>query len=271
MRTRLVLLLAILLSLMLAPAYAQEDTESVDFAYEGIRFSYDASLASGIEATDVEAVPLEDDMPVWAANPAYTLFTFTDYAGGLSFYQNAQISIYSTADFEAYTDPVSPEFGMTGQLDMLLSLLEEEADLSEYAGVTDNQDPKVLPYLPVANAAQVFRALPEYLEFEGGRGIRYLVYYSQSVNPITDQEIFYTFQGLTDDGAHYVAAVFPVKTGILPEEIDYQDFDYAAFEAEYLSYLDEIAFSLNDFPPDLFTPSLTTLDAVIASLSITPD
>lgn len=43
-----------------------------------------------------------------------------------------------------------------------------------------------------------------------GGGIRYLTQFGQAAGLITNPELFYTFQGLTDDGAYYVAAVFPV-------------------------------------------------------------
>jgi hypothetical protein len=35
---------------------------------------------------------------------------------------------------------------------------------------------------------------------------------------VLESQVFYTFQGLTDDGQFYVAAFFPVQTGIFPIE-----------------------------------------------------
>jgi hypothetical protein len=54
-----------------------------------------------------------------------------------------------------------------------------------------------LPFLPLPFAGQVLSAAVKYLDFPGGRGVRYLVAYSQDVSPLSREQVFYTFQGLT--------------------------------------------------------------------------
>jgi hypothetical protein len=111
------------------------------------------------------------------------------------------------------------------------------------------------------------------LEFAGGKGIRYLSYYSQGPSPVLDGRIFYTFQGLTNDGKFYVSALFPVHTGIFPEEAlpcsacaDPNDNPIP----EWTTLLGTQITQLNAQPGNGFTPSLAALDEVVKSIRIEP-
>ena len=270
MKLKMILLAVLIFSALAISVQAQEsDAENVDFAYGNISFRYDASIAAGVEATNVEEVPIQEDMPYWAANPAFTEFFFVDYAGGKDFFHEPRIQVYPTADFGSYvTGDQSTEYALVGQLEQLTALVDNQPDLEEYTALPLDENVKYLPFVPMFNAAQVFRAQPEYLEFQSGTGLRYLTYFSQAVNPITDTEIFYTFQGLTADGAFYISAIFPVTTGIFPEEIDFQNYDFAAFEADYENYMKESFTALHTQSGDAFTPTLAQLDALMQSLTI---
>lgn len=76
----------------------------------------------------------------------------------------------------------------------------------------------LLPFLPTAYAGQVLRAAVRPLAFGGGRGLRALVAYSSDVSPLSRAQVFYTFQGLTDDGKRYVSFRFPVALRELPAD-----------------------------------------------------
>jgi hypothetical protein len=126
-----------------------------------------------------------------------------------------------------------------------------------------------LPLLPLTNAAQVFHAQEQYLDSGYVQGLRFISQYSQDPHPIMlNQQLFYTFQGFTDDDAHYVAAFFPLTTAILPDTIEVKDWE--AFHANYDAYLAETTAELNQLPPSGFTPDLTLLDALVTSLRIKP-
>ncbi len=130
-----------------------------------------------------------------------------------------------------------------------------------------------LPYLPWINMKQTLCAQPEIVDFANGRGVRYLSYYSQGLNPVLDRELFYTFQGLTNDGQFYVAAFFPVSSGIFPVEppacprCSEPGYDPAA---EWQAVLTEQLDRLNAQPGDQFKPSLAVLDELIRSIRIAP-
>ncbi|MFP4323831.1 MAG: hypothetical protein ACLFTK_15360 [Anaerolineales bacterium] len=264
---RFVLLVA-LFGLVLPLAAQDDDTEMMRVEHEDIMFEYPASLALGTEIIEEEAVPLgegDSGIPYWAATPAYTEIFFAEYAAGTDFFHEPRIVVYNTADFEAFD---TGDYGITTQYEALQTLLENQPDLESFTAPSTLSD-EALPFLPLFNAAQVFRAQPEFIEFQDGIGVRYLTYFSQAVNPIVDTEIFYTFQGLSNDGETYVAAILPVRTGLFPTEIDFESFDFETFADDYLTYLDETQIALTEQAAEDFDPMLTTLDEMIASIDTT--
>jgi hypothetical protein len=72
------------------------------------------------------------------------------------------------------------------------------------------QEMTPMPFLPLFNAAQVMHTHVQYLDFKTGQGLRYLTMFSQGIVPINNNELIYTYQGLTSDRRYYVAAVLPV-------------------------------------------------------------
>jgi hypothetical protein len=86
---------------------------------------------------------------------------------------------------------------------------------------------------------------------------------------VNNRELFYTFQGLTEDGKYHVAAVLPISHPILPADgsvIPGGDPD--AFAADLENYMRDIEGQLNGQPSDSFTPHLAPLDQMIQSLQV---
>jgi hypothetical protein len=125
-----------------------------------------------------------------------------------------------------------------------------------------------LPVLPTFNSAQDVRGQVQPVAFDGGRGLRFIARYSQETMPVVNPAVFYTFQGLTDDGRYYVAAFFPLYVALLPDQIAVEDWE--AFNITYAAYLSETTAALEGLAPAEFAPDLTSLDAVIASLRVDP-
>lgn len=59
---------------------------------------------------------------------------------------------------------------------------------------------------------------------------------------MNNQELFYTYQGLTDDGTYYVAVIFPVSHPDLPADISSVPEDPAD---DYETYLNSVTEQLN--------------------------
>ena len=62
-----------------------------------------------------------------------------------------------------------------------------------------------IPILPPADAAQVLKARVKLLSFHGGKGFAFLTAYAQDDVPVANDALFYTFQGLTDDGRYWAS------------------------------------------------------------------
>jgi hypothetical protein len=231
--------------------------------YEGIHFSANPSLASSIWPEVVPASPLPEvlDGPSnWLAIPEHIRFTFADpdlspgrRRMGFNLAAEGQILIFPLDELAGMNALVPPRIGA------LRNLLLERGSVQ--AGE--------LPLLPLTNSAQVFHAQEQYLDSGNVQGLRFISQHSQDPHPILlSQELFYTFQGFTADGAYYVAAFFPLTSAVLPDTIEIEDWE--AFHANYDTYLSETTADLDQLPPTEFTPDLALLDALVTSLRIKP-
>ena len=65
---------------------------------------------------------------------------------------------------------------------------------------------QAVPVFPPYNAEQVLQPQIKYLKFKDGEGVRFVTFYAQNIAPVTNDGLFYTFQGLSTDGKKYVTA-----------------------------------------------------------------
>jgi uncharacterized protein YraI len=232
-------------------------------SFDGISFRYDRSLAAHVGQ---EILPATARGGMFGTpSPAHTLFTF----GGGPFpaplypeapwqwHNSAEIFVYPSSGFasEDWTDVTANE-----RLRALGQLLAQQP--SGFGGE--------FPALPMQNAAQAIHAQIRYVDFENGRGVRFLTQYNQEARPINNQELVYVFQGLSDDGLHGVTAYFPVTHPSLPAGPQMSEADYQALAQNLDARMAEATRALNDQGADSFVPGLATLDDLVQSLHITP-
>lgn len=222
--------------------------------YQGVRFSYDPALASNVSVETVPASPGGDDSPYWDRYPEHIQFTFNGYWLSNTFHQ-PRIWVYPVQELEQRSE------GAAISIRELRELLASRP-----------QAPESLPMMPIFNAAQLLRVQVAYISFGNGQGVRYLTEYAQYTAPINNKDLFYSFQGLTDDGRYYVAAVLPISHPTLPADADtfMQGKDWNEFSNTYTPYLEEVTGLLDGFDAQTFEPSVPMLDAVIASLQVQP-
>jgi hypothetical protein len=189
-------------------------------------------------------------MPVdGAIVPQHEQFLFDGYILPETFHE-PRIYVYPAEKFASGNEIAAPIIASMEQF------LEEQPDA-----------PEDIPFLPLFNARPIMLSQVKYLDFEGGMGVRFLTQYAQAFIPINNQEMFYTFQGLTDDGSYYVVAIFPTSHPALPQDGTAPE-DYDAFVNNFDNYRLELEAQLNDYDPSTYTPDLEILDAVIQSLSV---
>ncbi|MFZ6027822.1 MAG: hypothetical protein ACOYYS_08915 [Chloroflexota bacterium] len=140
-------------------------------------------------------------------------------------------------------------------------------------------DPQQLPRVPFFNAGQVFASNIQVISFQNGRGVRFLTEYAQYAASANNHDLFYHFQGLTDDGAYYIIAILPVTAPVLAENSDaaaplpaggvaYPDI--ANPNADWQAYYAAVANLLNATHPETFAPMLGHLDLLVQSIQVVP-
>jgi len=206
------------------------------------------SLASGNQAETVPAA-FGGDMPYWEVLPEYTRVTLQGYPISDHLHEPG-IYIYPLNGLKKVNQ------GAGTVADALESLLGSPREIAD------------MPFLPLFNAGQMMHTHVQYLDFQSGQGLRYLTMFSQGIVPINNDELIYTYQGLTSDGKYYVAAVLPVTHTSLPADGGVTGSEPPEFVSDYAAYVANTAASLNTQAANTFTPDLTQLDAMMSSLEI---
>lgn len=254
MRRPFIALISALLLTIVTPLTAQE-TVAVQVTQGDLAFSFAPDIALTVAVAQLDAAPLNANTPPGDENPAHTLFTFIGYdtGEGVTPLVAPTVAVYDIDGFEAA--------GWNDELSALRSLLDQRPDLSRQVG---------LPYLPQTGSIQVFTTRAEYLNFNSGYGLRYLTTFAFDAAPVLEGQVIYTFQGITLDESRYVAATFPVNTGLLSAELG-EDFDYDIFIDSMDTYFADLLATLGGQDATGFTPSLDALDTLVASITVGDD
>ena len=222
--------------------------------YEGVSFLHMPNVFTTASAVITPMNPGEAGMTGFPGPvPAYYQFDLQGYFQTPTNI-NPQILVFPIHEFAA----VNPPSGIiAGKLDSELRTVEM---------AIDNQ-----PFLPMWNAGQVFYARPEVMGFQNGNGIRYLTCFAQAFVRIDEKCLFYTYQGLTDDGKYYVSAIFPLD---LPDfhtqDAENQFAKVMADTSLYPQYINEVKQRLGSAKPYEYFPVLTDLDKIVTSLNVAP-
>jgi hypothetical protein len=239
------------------PVSTATDAENV-VQTELLTFTYSPDLADSVTMQPRIGYMVRDAM---SPRPHHVSYVFEDYVTGEPEHEydlRANIELYPLAAWEAlYSDPID-------RIPELRALLDTRRALPAYG--------EEIPVLPYRNAAQFFAAQAEYLEFEGGAGVRFVTYYAQNTVEITG-DLFYTFQGITDDGVYYLSAEFPliVPPSVFPpfdEEAAFSSIDEGPVNDYIREYVAELAANVDALAPSDFTPDLNLIDAVIESMQV---
>jgi hypothetical protein len=111
------------------------------------------------------------------------------------------------------------------------------------------------------------------LTFRNGHGIRLLEQVNTGPMPFNNENLFYYFRGITDDGQFYIQVELPIQAPFLPAN-DNLDTPLPAegvpFNMNDISgYKTAIRQEFNAAAPGVFTPTIDQLDALLESLQVT--
>jgi hypothetical protein len=204
-----------------------------------------------------EMVSASTEGAPWEIAPAHFKITLTGYPLQDKLHQ-PQIFVYPADEF-AQVSSIAAE-----QIDRLKKILAGSPPLQE-----------TLPNVPFFNAAPLIAANIKIIPFQSGSGVRALTQYSQYTAPINNHELFYHFEGLTEDGKTYIVAILPITAPVLAED----EKPEAPVPADGVPiptdvgpndvYYTSITEKLISLSPDAFTPSLNTLDTLVQSIQVT--
>ncbi|MEE4194568.1 MAG: hypothetical protein V2J07_05145 [Anaerolineae bacterium] len=237
------------------PTQTYTPTPVPDLEFENVSFYFDPSLASGAYGEIVpEQIPNEEEIYAFP-EPAHILIHFNNYVIGTHFH-TPEIRVFPAPQYREVSE------GAVYNLDLLHNVLSEQLRDEEY-----------YPLLPIVPAGQIIVAQVDFLDFENGRGVRYLTQLGQALSPANNNSIFYSFQGITNDGQYFISAILPVHHPELLnnwEDVGSDWEPYYSQEAweEYKSQTEE---AINNYPVDSFAPSLVLLDDLFRSIRISPN
>jgi hypothetical protein len=232
------------------------------FSSNGVSLVIPVDVAGGAAAENIPAATEQTAGP-WQAAPAYVRLTLQGYTLQDKFFQ-PQVMVYPAQEYAAASS------GAATSISRLDAILQNPS-----APLTND----VLPRLPFANAEQIIAGAPKVISFKNGSGVRVLAEYAQYFAQINNEELFYHFEGLTSDGKFYIVTTLPINADFLAPGSDqnspapadgvpfpgYDNTDSSVFDGYYKAVADK----LNATPPDSFRPSLSSLDALIATLEVT--
>ncbi|HET7769952.1 MAG TPA: hypothetical protein VFN74_14340 [Chloroflexota bacterium] len=241
--------------------------------HHGVALAYDTSLANGV-VSEIVAERVWDNE--WASAPEHVRLGLDGYAGVNDLPGTAEIRVYP-AEAYAQMNPFA-----AGTMATLRALLADRPDLGQRyggylpakrepgAGEPGEQWEWSPPLLPWSGAATVIHARPAYFNGEGAVGVRYLAQESQNHCWLGSRDVtFYAFQGLTADGAWYVAARLPVRTSFeVAAFVPPHPWSESAFAAACDSANAWLAAALENEQGDAFTPSIDALDSLIGSIRV---
>ncbi len=239
------------------PPTAISQTNGISISFDNISFIIPDGLANGGSSEKIPAVSAETGAP-WEVGPAYMKITLSSYPLQGTMWQ-PEIRIYPADEFRQVDSIVGDK------LNEIMSLVSNPG----------GPLPKNLPFLPFINAAQVFYEQMQVIYFNNGSGIRYLTQFDQAPIPINNQEMFYTFQGLSKDGKYFISATLPLNAAFLPADgsqnsptpADGIPMDWNNYE-NFPVYLNAVTEKISSTDPNAFSPTLAKLDGLIQSIII---
>ena len=229
-------------------------------SFNGISFNVDPALGSAVTASTCPELPYSENQAPGEAHPPYTTFFFPGFDRQNVDFQ-PEVRVYEiTGNMSQYTFPLN----MLDELRTILDIRPESASWYSHAPMHARQ---------------------KYLDFASGTGVRSLVQYMQDFFFYTNNGLTYEFNGLSQDGHHFVSVRYPVRVPFLmeladpftlppnninpeaiafpewPQEYEQQTEVIKAYNHEALSRLEQMADSEA-------TPGLAALDNLVQSIKV---
>jgi hypothetical protein len=217
----------------------------------GVEFCFPTAIASGFSQAIIPEKPSNLDAAPWDFNPDTIEVVLTDYPVD-NLYYAPTVLIYPVEDYKALGENIET---------IVINLETLLAD--------QPPNPDAVPFLPIANAAQMMQAKVSYLDFRNGSGVRFITQYGQGAAPISNDSAVYSYMGITDNGQYLISVTFPITHDLFyPDVLTEPEEGWMSFAENFTSYINNMETALSIQPPESFTPNIQLLDEMMASFLI---
>jgi hypothetical protein len=266
-------------------------------SHAGLSFSYDAALGSRVRG---EVAPGGQCGKPGDVMPEHLAFTFEGYPKphASPFMRPPEIQVFPIAAYRRAlaacekemarsivrrSAPLSYVSDFEGHVRTLRALSAERPAPRRLGAWLRRQRVREhfrgrMPFVPMYDISEALRAKVGYLDFRGGRGVRFVAQYNIEDTLVSNRALTYVFQGITDDGAYYVSAAFPIAAPFLPAEYTEEEAARRGIDSPvmvgpvrrrlYKNYLAENTRLLEALAPGKYRPGLGLLDDLVRSLAV---
>ncbi len=246
------------------PAPAQPAPNVTEANFNGVSFFYDQNLIHNITPRLVPAFAGAYGMP--PHGPMLYFYDVPDIIffdldlGEMPTVWPSQLALqpYQTADGTVFPSYDSWEF----ERDRLLNFASQPNQPATAIGPDNNGLLHVQP-----------------LDFSNGRGVRYVAILppGPGLPTVSNDELYYIYNGLTADNRYYIYLQFALTHPDLPylADIEFNNLDLGipldeegGYETYEATYVEPFRALLREAAPSDFTPNLTQLDNMVATLFV---
>ena len=275
------------------PASDRATSKSNTVSYEGIRFTFDPSLAPNVKYETIPAMTDGKPSDIVPEHPAFTLVGYPRRRGMWD--SDPTIRIFSIARFREAVAVASKENAKNviyppnppdwtiyfdeevRVLKALLATKPPQANVGRFLAKARGEPgcSAAMPFLPMWEACQAFAGHVRYVNFKNGQGVFFLTQWDRETAQISNDGLEYAYQGITNDGQYWVYAEFSVAAPFLPrgdepEVVAWNEKNYLLSHKSqaYEEYLRPVLIKLEALPPNKFQPNLELIEQLIESLDV---
>lgn len=237
LKSKLILnaLLSVLILIIASPVGAQSPRLSCSNLTATIELEAPSTNTECLTVVNNEAAPAGQSLTLAKISSASILLK--------DFYKEGRIAPEVTAFSVSGLSSVNPEiYRRAVDLTAMINAANEGTGIAAFTAP--------IPFLPYQEATQLVQLAPMRLDPVNGTGIRFVTAYGNQGEPISNDNLFYTFQGMSHDGRFYISATIPINNTMINGPTDPTTVDWS------------------NVPADSWQPALETLDAIVLSVQI---
>jgi hypothetical protein len=237
LKSKLILsaLLSVLILIAVSPVGAQSPRLSCSNLTATIELEAPSTNSECLTVVNNEAAPAGQSLTLARISSASILLK--------DFFKENKIAPEATAFSVSGLSSVNPEiYQHAVNLTAMINAANEGAGTAAFTAP--------IPFLPYQESTQLVQLVPMQLDPINGSGIRFVTAYGNQGDPVSNDNLFYTFQGMSQDGRFYLSVTIPISNTMISGPTDPTTVDWT------------------NVPADSWQPALETLDDIVLSIQV---